>query len=77
MKMTVIPIVFGALGPIPRGLVKRLEDLEIRVKVETIQTAALLGSAWIMWKVLETCCHSEIRENASANAGEKNSQMSK
>ena len=29
MKVTVIPIVIGALGTIPKGLVKRLEELEI------------------------------------------------
>ena len=29
MKVTVIPLVIGALGTIPSGLVKRLEDLEI------------------------------------------------
>ena len=36
MKVTVIPIVIGALGPTPKGLIKRLEDLEIRGQVETI-----------------------------------------
>ena len=30
IKITVIPIVTGAPGTIPKGLVKRLEDLEIR-----------------------------------------------
>ena len=30
MKGTVIPIVVGALGTIPKGLVKELENLEIR-----------------------------------------------
>ena len=28
MKVTVIPIVFGALGTVTKGLVKGLEDLE-------------------------------------------------
>ena len=32
MKMTVIPIVVGAPGMVPTGLVKGLEDLEIRRK---------------------------------------------
>ena len=32
----VLPIEIGALGIIPRGLVKGLEELEIRGKVETI-----------------------------------------
>ena len=44
MKVTVIPIVIGALGTIPKGLVKRLEDLE----VDTIQTTELLRSARIL-----------------------------
>ena len=35
MKVTVISIVVGALGTIPKGLVKGLEDLEIRGQVET------------------------------------------
>ena len=30
MKVTVIPIVIGALGTGTKGLVQRLEDLEIR-----------------------------------------------
>ena len=35
MKMTVIPIVIGALVTIPKGLIKTLEDLEIRGQVES------------------------------------------
>ena len=34
--MTVIPIEIGALRTIPKGLVKEVEDLEIRGQVETI-----------------------------------------
>ena len=41
MKVIVIPIVIGALRPIPKELMKSLEDLEIRGQVETIQTIAL------------------------------------
>ena len=36
MKVTVIPIVIGALGTVTKGLVKVLEDLEVRGQVETI-----------------------------------------
>ena len=50
MKVTVILIVIGTLGTVTKGLVKGLEDLEIR---ETIQTTALLRSARILRKVLE------------------------
>ena len=42
MKATVIPIVIGALKTTPKGLVNKLEDLEIKGQVETIQTKALL-----------------------------------
>ena len=54
MKVTVIPIVIGALDIIPKGLIKWLKDMEIRVRVETIQITAILRSASILKKVLET-----------------------
>ena len=41
MKVAVILIVIGALGTVTKGLVKELEDLEIRGRVKTIQTTAL------------------------------------
>ena len=53
MKMTVKPIVIGTLRTIPKGLVKRLKDFEIRGQVKTIQTTALLRSARILRRVLE------------------------
>ena len=37
MKVMVIPIVFDALVTITKGLVKRLEDSEIRGPEETIE----------------------------------------
>ena len=54
MKVTVIPIVIDALRTVTKGLVQGLEDLEIRGWVETIQTIALLRSARILRRVLET-----------------------
>ena len=54
MKMTVITIVIVALMTVTKGLVQRLEDLEIRRLVETIQTVALLRSARILRRVLVT-----------------------
>ena len=38
MEVTVIPIVIGVLGTIAKGLVQGEEDLEIKGRVETIQT---------------------------------------
>ena len=54
MKVTVIPIVISAPGTVTKGLIKDLEDLEIRGRAETIQTTALLRLAWILRRVLET-----------------------
>ena len=54
--MTVIPIVIGALGTIPKGLVKGLEVMEIDVQAKTIQTTALLISTRILRRVLKTWC---------------------
>ena len=55
MKITVIPIVVGALGTVTKDLVKGLENLEVRGQVETIQTTTLLRSARILRGVLEAC----------------------
>ena len=46
--------VIGALDTVTKRLVKGLEDLEIRGRVETIQTTALLRSARILRRVLKT-----------------------
>ena len=54
MKVTIVPIVIGALGTVTKGLLKGLEDLEIGGPVETIQTTALLRTARILRRVLET-----------------------
>ena len=54
MKATIVPIVIGALGTIAKGLLKGLEDIEIGGRVETIQTTALLRTARILRRVLET-----------------------
>ena len=42
MKVAVIPIVVGALGTIPKGIIRGLKELEIRWLTENVQTAALL-----------------------------------
>ena len=54
MKVTVIPIVIGALGTIIKGLEKRLEALGTRGRVMTIQTTAVLRSAKILGGIQET-----------------------
>ena len=54
MEVTMIPIIIRTLGTIPKGLVKGLEDLEIREQVETIQAVALLRPIRVLRRVLET-----------------------
>ena len=53
MKVTVIPIAIGALGTVTKGLIQGLEDLEIRRRLETIQTTVLLRVAKILRRVLK------------------------
>ena len=53
-KMTVIPIVIDVLSTIPKGLIRKLEGLEIRGAVETIKNKVLLRSARILRRALET-----------------------
>ena len=53
-KVTVIPIVIGALGTSHQTIDKGLENLETRGQVETIQMTALLISTRILRRVLET-----------------------
>ena len=44
----------GAFGTVTKGLLKGVEDLKIRERVETIQATALLRTARILRRVLET-----------------------
>ena len=48
MKVTVIPIVLGALGTISKGFVRGLEELKIGGRIETIQPIALFRSVRIL-----------------------------
>ena len=54
MQVTIIPIVIGTFGTVTKGLLKGMEDLEVGGRVETIQTTALLRTARIPRRVLET-----------------------
>ena len=69
------PIVTGALGTVSKGLVKRLEKLEIRGRIETIKTTALLRLARLLKKgrKLETCGLSNSTERPPALVGVKKS----
>ncbi len=47
-------VVIGAFCPVTKGLLKDQEDLEVDGRGETIQTTALLKTARILRRVLET-----------------------
>ena len=53
MNVTIISLIIGALGTVPKGL-EKLKELEIRGRLETIQTTALLRLVLILREVLET-----------------------
>ena len=52
--VTIITIVIGTFGTVTKGLLKGREDLEVGDRVETIPTTALLKTARILRRVLET-----------------------
>ena len=54
LKVTIITIVIGVFGTVTKGLLKGQEDLEVRGRLETIQTTALLRTARILRRVMET-----------------------
>ena len=54
MRVTIVPIVIGTFDTVTKRLLKGLEDLEVGGRVENIQTIALLKTARILRKVLET-----------------------
>ena len=54
MKATVILVVIGALGTVTEGFVKELEEMEIRIRVESIQTTTLLRLVRKLRSIQET-----------------------
>ena len=53
-SVQVIPIVIGALGTVSKGFEMRLRQLGMRYCMELLQWISLLGSVWILQKVLDT-----------------------
>ena len=73
----VIHIITGVLGTITKRLIKRLDDSEIRGRMETTQIYDRPEYLEESWKAEETYGHSNSSGKPLANAGEKNSQKSK
>ncbi len=51
MKVTMILIVVGALGTVPKFIEKGLRELEIKGKIETIKIKSLLRSTRMIKRV--------------------------
>ena len=71
--MTIVTIVIGAFGTGTKGLLKGLGDLEVSGRVETIQTTALLKTASILGRVLETL--GDLRRLAVTQTSVKDHQL--
>ena len=66
MKVIVIILIVGSLGRIHKKQEKRLGELEIRGKIETVHITALLRSQEYLeesWRAEETCCHWDFNDN--------------
>ena len=54
MKEKIVPILIGVIGTLTKGFLKGLEDLEVGGRLVIIKTTALLRTARILRRVLET-----------------------
>jgi len=54
VKTKAIPTVVGALGTVPKGLEKNPKKAGTTINVELLQKTALLGTAHILRRVLES-----------------------
>ena len=53
-KVSVIPVVVGALGCVTKEAEQYIEKIGIKIRTEVFQKTALLGTARTLRKVLET-----------------------
>ena len=53
MRVTVIPIIIGALGITPKKVKMRLEDIGIETRATELQRTVILHTTRILRKVLE------------------------
>ena len=54
LKISIVLIVVGALGTIPKSLEKHLNEGNVEVNISQMQTTVLLNNARIFRKVLES-----------------------
>ena len=53
MNVSIIPVIVGALGTTPKNICKRMEDIEIKIRILELQKTTIIHSARILRKVLE------------------------
>ena len=53
MKVSIIPVIVGALGTTPKNICKRMEDIGIKTRILELQKTTIIHSARILRKVLE------------------------
>ena len=53
LKCTIIPIIIGATGIVPRNLKKNLEAVPGKHSIDSLQKTAILRTSHITWKVLQ------------------------
>ena len=77
MKVTVIPIAIRALCKIPKGLIKGLEDMEIRGQ-QTLELYNDHSKYWEeSWRLEGIGCHIRFSEKPPPNASVKKVQRRK
>ena len=78
MRVTVIPVVTGVLGTVPKSLERGLEKFEIwgQSRQSKLQHCWERPEYWEeSWRLEEICCHSDITESPSTNADVRNSKV--
>ena len=53
LKCTIIPVIIGATGIVPRSLRKNLEAIPGKRSIDSLQKTAILGTSHIIRKVLQ------------------------
>ena len=56
-RVTVVPIIIGALGTVPKDLKRWLAETGVTCRLEILERTCLLGTARILRKVLDTQGH--------------------
>jgi hypothetical protein len=53
LKCTIIPVIDGVTGVVPKSLRKNLEAIPGKHSIYSLQKTAILGTSHIIWKVMQ------------------------